>query len=154
MLLRATWRRGCILTYTSPVSKIEHLGGRFLAAFVLNVDPAGHAGGHPARRLLGSVDAEVLGPFRPAAYLTAYGFFALPNAFVATVVQFSLAALNGRPMASFLGSVLLIFVAYVVRARDVFQGRRDVAALLDPIGHHYILSDLSWDGRRSRRVRA
>ena len=38
----------------------------------------------------------MIGPFRPAAYLTAYAFIALPNAFVATAIQFSLAARSGR----------------------------------------------------------
>ncbi len=52
--------------------RADYLGGRFLAAFVLNAlillaVPAGillavHSPG---------VEAEILGPFRPAAYLTA-----------------------------------------------------------------------------------
>ncbi|MDQ3700667.1 MAG: ABC transporter permease, partial [Chloroflexota bacterium] len=46
-------------------------------------------------------------------------------------------------MASYLGSVLLFFMAYVVGIFLLFQGRQDVARLLDPIGVHFILSDLS-----------
>jgi len=132
------------LTYTAPISKAEYLGGRFLAALALNalILLAVQAGILLAVYSPG-VDVEILGPFRPGAYLTAYGFIALPNAFVATAIQFSLAARSGRPMASFLGSVLLFFMAYVVSIFLLFQGRQDVANLLDPIGVHFILSDLS-----------
>lgn len=100
------------LTYTAPVSKADYLGGRFLAAFVLNALTllAVTAGILLAVYLPGMAGA-IIGPFRPVAYLSAYGFIALPNAFVATAIQFSLAARNGRPMASYLGSVLLFFIA-------------------------------------------
>ncbi len=96
------------LTYTSPVSEAEHLGGRFLAALLLNLlillaIPLG-----VLLAVYGSADPELVGPFRPAAYLTAFGFFALPNAFVGTSVQFAWAALGRRALASYVGSVLLI----------------------------------------------
>jgi hypothetical protein len=95
------------LAYTAPVGKADYLGGRFLAAFVLEalILLAVHSPG---------VEAEILGPFRPAAYLSAYVIVALPNAFVATAIQFWSAALNGRPNASYLGGVLLFFAAYGV----------------------------------------
>lgn len=89
------------LTYTSPVSKAEYLGGRFLAALVLN---ALILVAVPVGIMLGvyspGVDAQVIGPFRPAAYLTAYAFIALPNAFAATAIQFSLASVASRARAS------------------------------------------------------
>ncbi|HEX8359668.1 MAG TPA: hypothetical protein VF613_06170 [Longimicrobium sp.] len=132
------------LTYTSPVSKTEYLGGRFLAALTLNAllllaIPLGivlsvYASG---------VDAEVVGPFRPAAYLTAYGFIALPNAFVGTSIQFAWAALGRRAIASYVGSVLLFFVAYGgMLVLNIFVGRPDLAMLLDVFAHVYITSDL------------
>ena len=132
------------LTYTVPVSKAEYLGGRFLAAFVLNalILLAVQTGILLAVYSPG-VDAELIGPFRPAAYLTAYGFLALPSAFVATAIQFSLAARSGRPMAAYLGSVLLFFMSHGVGLFLSLQGQRDLANLLDPIGVHFILSELS-----------
>jgi ABC-2 type transport system permease protein len=133
------------LVYTVPVGKAAYLGGRFLAALVLNalLLLAVQAGILLAVYAPG-VEAEVIGPFRPAAYLTAYSFLALPNAFVATAIQFSLAVRSGRPMASYLGSVILFFMSYVVGLFLLFQGRQDVANLLDPIGVHFILSELSF----------
>ncbi|HEU4883263.1 MAG TPA: hypothetical protein VFT45_13475 [Longimicrobium sp.] len=136
------------LTYTVPVSKAEYLGGRFLAALVLNAlillaVPVGvmlavYASG---------VDPRAIGPFRPAAYLTAYGFLALPNAFVGTAIQFTWAALGRRAMAAYLGSVVLFFAAYGgMIFVGVFVGRQDLAALLDVFGHVFITSDalLGW----------
>ena len=132
------------LTYTAPVGKAAYLGGRFLAAFVLNASIllAVQAGILLAVYSPG-VDAALIGPFRPAAYLMAYGFLALPNAFAATAIQFALAARSGRPMAGYLGSLLLFFVSYVVATFLLFQGRQDLTNLLDVLGVHFILSDLS-----------
>ena len=81
------------LIYTSPVSKADYLGGRFLAAFVLNaLILLGVQVGILLAVYAPGVDPEIIGPFRPAAYLTAYGFIALPNAFIATAIQFSVGA--------------------------------------------------------------
>jgi ABC-type transport system involved in multi-copper enzyme maturation permease subunit len=132
------------LSYTSPVSKAEYLGGRFLAAFVLNAGillalPLGVL----AAVYLPGVDPEVIGPFRPAAYLTAYGFLALPNAFVGTAIQFACAALGRRALAAYLGGVLLLFAAYGgFMAVMYFMDRPDLAVLLDVFGHLYITSEL------------
>ncbi|HEX8246471.1 MAG TPA: hypothetical protein VF541_23400, partial [Longimicrobium sp.] len=136
------------LTCTAPLSKPQYLGGRFLAAFALHalillavplgVLVAVYAPG---------VDAEVVGPFRPAAYLAAYGFLALPNAFIGTAIQFAMAVLGRRAIGSYLGSVLLLFVAYGGMIGVLyFLERQDVAALLDVFGHIYITSDvlLGW----------
>lgn len=132
------------LTYTAPVSRAEYLGGRFLAVFVLHavillavplgVMIAVYAPG---------VDAEVIGPFRPAAYLTAFGLFALPNAFIGTSIQFACASLGRRAMASYLGSVLLLFVAYGgIFAVLLFLEGQELTTLFDIFGHIFITSDL------------
>lgn len=124
------------LVYAAPVSKFDYLGGRFLAAFLLNAlillaVPTGillavHSQG---------VEAEILGPFRPAAYVNAYVFLALPNAFIAAAAQFSLAALGRRAVASYVGSVLLTvssrFGGPLVALR---LGLRELGYLVDPNG--------------------
>lgn len=124
------------LIYTAPIRTAEYLGGRFLAAFVLNVVillavPVGIL----LAVCLPGVAPELLGPFRPAAYLTAYGFIALPNAFVATAIQFSFAALSRRAIASYLASVLLFVTAFVIAGGFL--------PLLDPIGGITIVRHLS-----------
>ena len=54
---------------------------------------------------------EIIGPFRPAAYIGAYAFIALTNAFIAATVQFSAALVSGRPIASYVGSMGLFFLS-------------------------------------------
>ena len=124
------------LAYTAPVSRGEYLGGRFLAALALNAAILlGPTLGSLLAVLVPGVEAGVIGPMRPAAYLTAYGYIALPNAVVATAIQFSLAALGRRGRAAYLGSGLLFFAAYVVSTVVYWvAGLPELARLIDPIG--------------------
>ena len=122
------------LVYTTPISKADYLGGRFLAAYVLNAlillaVPLGML----ATLLLPGMGPEVVNPFRPAVYLSSYGVLALPTAFIFTAVQFSLAALKGRAIVSYLGSVLVFVTAGIPAALmvNVFQ-MPVVGQLLDP----------------------
>ncbi len=124
------------LLYTTPVTKAEHLGGRFLAAFslfalVLVAVPLGLL----LAAIVPGPDADLLGPLRRDAYLAAYLVLLLPNAFVATAVMFSLATLNRRAIVSYLGGVLL-FAACVFSRTFVAGtlGRWELATLLDPLG--------------------
>jgi ABC-2 type transport system permease protein len=124
------------LVYTTPIGKAAYLRGRFLAAFVLYALTLLAV---PLGLLLAAVvpgpEAELIGPFRPAAYCAAYLSLALPNAFVATAFLFSMAALSRRAMASYLGCLLLF--SLVVFSRGFVAGTLqwwDLAKLLDPFG--------------------
>ncbi len=132
------------LTYTAPVRKADYLGGRFLAAFVLN---AVILLAVPAGILLAVhwplVEAEIRGPFWPAAYLTAYAFIALPNAFVTTAIQFSFAALSRRAIASYLGGLLLLVTPFVVAGGVARLLNWEVGQLLDPFGVMIFIDDLT-----------
>ena len=124
------------LTYTAPAGKAAYLGGRFLAAFGLNAllllsIPAGLL----AAIYLTGVEAELLVPFEATAYLSTYFCLVLPNAFFATAIQFSLATLTRKTLASYLGSGLLFLTAYLVGqfVSEVMKMPR-LATLIDPIG--------------------
>jgi ABC-2 type transport system permease protein len=131
------------LTFTSPVSKADYLGGRFLAAFVLH-----------ALILLGvqmgsllavygpGANPEIIGPFRPAAYLAAYGLIALTNALIAMTFQFLAALFTGRPMASYFGSLILFFLSYPVTFTLYMAGLHERALLADPIGIMAIMNEM------------
>ncbi len=132
------------LTWTAPIRKADYLGGRFLAALVLNASillavQIGILVGIYASGL----DARVLGPFRPAAFLTAYALIALPNAFAATAIQFSLALRTGRAMAAYLGSLLLVFMGFFVATVVHWFVRKGLGTLMDPVGIHFIVEDLA-----------
>lgn len=133
------------LVYTTPISKADYLGGRLVAAFVLNalillMVPAGMV----LALLMPGAEPEVLGPFRPAAYLSAYVAMALPTAFAVTTIQFSLAALNRRAAVSYLGSVLLL-VTVSIGAGAVINLLRmpTLGKLLDPIGYVTVVGVVS-----------
>jgi len=130
------------LTYTMPVSKAEYLGGRFLAAFTLNaLVLLGVQIGSLLAVYAPGIDPAIVGPFRPSAYVAAYAFIALPNAVIATTVQFSSALLSGRSMASYFGSVVLFFFTFPVPFfLYVAAGQPKLALLADPIGMFAIMN--------------
>ena len=122
------------LIYAAPISKADYLGGRFLAAFVLNAlillaVPLGIL----AALFLPGMEPEIVGPLRPAVYLSSYGVLALPTAFTFTAVQFSLAALKRRAIVSYLGTVLF-FVTVGIPAALVLNVLQmpTLGKLLDP----------------------
>ncbi len=124
------------LMYSAPVKRSEHLWGRFGAAFLVNAMVLGAV---PLGILLAiyapGVEAEYVGPFRPLAHLSAYGLIALPTAFAATAVQFTLACLGRRAALSYLASVVLFMTAYVIAAGvAVGLQMRVLGRLIDPVG--------------------
>lgn len=95
------------LVFTAPISKADYLGGRFLAAFILNAIillavPLGML----TDFVWPGAKSETIGPFPPAVYFTAYIVLALPTALTFTAVQFSVAVLKSRAVFSYLGTVL------------------------------------------------
>lgn len=124
------------LVYTSSVRKAEYLGGRFLAAFLLNaLVLLGPQVGSLLAVYAPGVDPVIIGPFRPAAYLAAYAFIALPNAFIATALQFALSLRSGRAMAAYFGSLIILFLAYPVSIIISFVlARPALGKMTDPLG--------------------
>lgn len=133
------------LTFAVPVRKRDYLGGRFLAAYAINalVLLAAMAG-----LLLGmlwpDVEPGILGPWRPMAFVLAYLVIALPNAFIATAVQFAFAALGRRAALSYFGSLVLFFASLGLAAFvSVALRQQELARLLDPVGMIAVVSHLS-----------
>ena len=125
------------LMHTAPVGRAAYLGGRFLGAFtvaaiLLAVVPL-------VKMLAGllhpGLEAGIVGPLRPAAYLQSYFLLIVPNAFVATALLFALATLVRHTVGSYAGAALLFggvqFTLDFVAER---LGHWDLATLLDPTG--------------------
>ncbi|SNC77712.1 Peptidase family M1 [Hymenobacter gelipurpurascens] len=133
-----------LLTYAAPASKAAYLGGRYLAAFALS---ALQLLAIPAGMLLAmhfaGVEAEILGPFRVAPYLTTFFFIALPNAFFATAMQFSAAALSRRALASYLVGAALFAASYTIW--PLLEKGGEWGNLADPMSFGPVLSHLSID---------
>ncbi|BCT93415.1 hypothetical protein LYSHEL_24390 [Lysobacter helvus] len=133
------------LSYSAPVGKFDYLAGRFLAAYALNALILLAA---PVGMWIGmhwpDVEPGIVGPWRPAAFALAYLLIALPNAFIATAVQFSFAALGRRAILSYFGSVVLFFASMgLATFVAVALHQQDLARLLDPVGMISIVSHLS-----------
>src|SRR5690606_17901549 len=130
------------LVYTAPIRRSDHLLGRFLAALTLNallllaiqlgILLAVYAPG---------ANAQLIGPFRPAAHLTAYAYISLPNAIVATVIQFAIALRSGRPFAAYIGSMILLFMGFFIASLLFYS--RGAGMLLDPTGIRFIVEDVA-----------
>jgi ABC-2 type transport system permease protein len=133
------------LVYTSPISRVEYLGGRFLGAFVLHcIILLGVQIGSLLAVYGPGASPELVGPFRPTAYLAAYSYIALPNALIATTAQFSAALLTGRPMAAYIGSFGLFFLSYPVTLFLYMSrlAKPQIALLSDPIGVMAIMNEM------------
>ena len=125
------------LMHAAPVGRAAYVGGRFLGAFavaamLLAVVPLVHMLlplFHPG------LEAEIVGPFRPAAYLQAYFLLIVPNAFVATALMFALATLVRHTLGSYAGAALVLAGAQF--SGDFVGGtlgRWDLAKMLDSTG--------------------
>jgi ABC-2 type transport system permease protein len=123
------------LFYSTPVTKLAYLGGRFTGAFaaaILVFVPVALA------MVIGSampwLDAERVGPFVPLAYAQAFALFVIPNVLLMSAVFFGLATLTRSMMATYVG-VVAFFSLYAVAGTLLGDlDNRQLAALLDPFG--------------------
>ncbi|MEQ1517855.1 MAG: M1 family aminopeptidase, partial [Usitatibacteraceae bacterium] len=121
--------------FTSPISKFDYLGGRFVGAFgVLVVVFMSIGMGAWLATLLPGMDAERLGPNRWAAYLLPYALTLLPNALLVGCIFFTVAALTKKMLPVYIGSVLLL-IGYLISIqllRDI--DNKTISAMIDPFG--------------------
>lgn len=120
------------LLYTSPLSKISYLGGRFLGTFsiagvlMLLAVPTSMAIAHY------TMDAALFGQFQPFAYFNSSLFLTLPNVFIATAIVYCMVLFNRRAMAAYAGG-LLIFVLSTF-SLIISAGNWTLGSLIDPFG--------------------
>jgi ABC-type transport system involved in multi-copper enzyme maturation permease subunit len=128
------------LLYTTRLSKLEYLGGRFLAALAINaivvlVIPLAH--GMVMAVPLG--DADGIGPVRVAAYLQPFVLFILPNLVIVGAVLFTIGVLARQVIPVYLGAIG-IFISYIVAANYWNNiGNQTVSVLADPLGINALL---------------
>ncbi len=125
------------LMHAAPVGPATYLAGRFVGAFavaaiLLTAVPLVHI---LVPLFQPGLDAAVVGPFSPAAYLQSYFLLILPNAFVATAWLFALATLVRHPLGSYVGA-LSVFVGAQASESLVgdLLGRWTLAKMLDSTG--------------------
>lgn len=122
------------LFYTTPVKKIEYLGGRFLGTFLVN---ALLLLAIPLGLMLGpeilSISLDNLSPYNVGSYLLPYLFFLLPNLLINASILFGLSILSRRAIPGYLGAIGL-FMGYALAIASTRGLEPTYGALLDPSG--------------------
>ena len=116
---------------TLPISKLDYLGGRFLASLLVN---AVLLVGMPLMVAL-SYTFPWLGhfnwaPFRVALFAQPFLLFTLPNLFIAAAVAYTIASLTKNAMATYLGTVALAALYLIVVNQGL--GNDTAENLIDP----------------------
>ncbi|MEX2572634.1 MAG: M1 family aminopeptidase [Gemmatimonadota bacterium] len=122
------------LFFTTPISRFDYLGGRFLGALAANaVVFLGIPLGMLVASIMPFLDAERLGPIRLAAYFHPYAIGVLPNLLLTGALFFALAALTRQMLANYVGGVVLL-VGYLIAGNAQDLEDQLFAAYVDPFG--------------------
>ncbi|WP_375417965.1 M1 family aminopeptidase [uncultured Hymenobacter sp.] len=120
------------LFYTTPISKIGYLGGRFLGSYLIAVLVFSGLGlGAGLAGIMPWVQADwFLAATPPGTYLWPYLTFVLPNLLFTGAIFFTLATLSRNILSTYIGAVLLL-VAYLISSAylDDLKNEHLVAAL-------------------------
>ncbi len=125
-----------VFFYTAPITKLDYLGGRFLAAVALQIVIFSSVGlGAWIGTLLPWIDKTRMGPQMLLAYLQPYFINVLPNLIFLTAIFFALAALTRKMLPVYVAGVLVL-IAYFTIAQASGAGLATSlkAALGDPLG--------------------
>ncbi|HFE44257.1 MAG TPA: hypothetical protein ENJ18_02020, partial [Nannocystis exedens] len=123
------------LLFTTPMSKLAYLGGRFIGAYLVTLVVFL---GVPLGLMLGTmmpwVDAASLGPFSLAAHLWPFLIYTVPNTLLVTALFFAVGIASRSAFAVYVQGMAL-FIGYSIAMS--FVGDFDsetLGALIDPFG--------------------
>jgi len=124
------------LFYTTPISKIGYLGGRFLGSYLITVLVFSGIGvGAALATVMPFVSADRFLASAPAgSYLWPYVVLVLPNLLFTGAIFFTMATLTRNILSTYIGSVLLL-VAYLVATAYLNDLKNEhLVAALDAFG--------------------
>jgi ABC-2 type transport system permease protein len=123
------------LFYTSPITKFDYLGGRFLGALAVQILIFSSVGiGAYVGMRLPWLDQTRLGPNNALAYLQPYLLLVLPNLVLTTAIFFGLAAAWKKMLPVYAGSILLLIGYFAAAQVSNNLTVNTVTALADPFG--------------------
>ena len=123
------------ILFSTPIRKLDYLGGRFLGSALIAVIPLlGVSVGILAAKYMPWVDAERWGPVVWAAHWKAILVFAVPNTLFIAAVIFAIAVLTRSTVVSFLGSLALLAGYGISQVFTSDLKNQKLAALIDPFG--------------------
>lgn len=124
------------LVYTSPVGEGSYVSGRFFAGFLMTaavmvmVQVA-----LILAVLVVDLPKELIGPINIWTYVGTYALIAVPNAFLAASLLFSLSLLSRRAISSYLGAVIIFFASIVIWLLVAEKLHAwELAKVIDPLG--------------------
>jgi ABC-2 type transport system permease protein len=124
------------LFYTTPISKLGYLGGRFFGSYLISVLVFSGIGiGAAVAGVMPWVEADRFLASAPAGtYVWPYVVMVLPNLLFAGAIFFTAATLTRNILSTYIGSVLLL-VAYLVSAAYLGDLKNEhLVAALDAFG--------------------
>ncbi len=128
-----------VFFYTAPITKLDYLGGRFLAAFVLQIFIFSSVGlGAWIGTLLPWLDKTRLGPQIVGGYFQPYFITVLPNLLFITAIFFALAALTRKMLPVYVAGVLVLIGYFTVSQLSTNLNISVTSALADPLGGNAI----------------
>jgi ABC-2 type transport system permease protein len=123
------------LFYTTPISKLGYLGGRFWGSFVICVLVfSGLLLGSWVGALMPGVEADKLGAFHASYYFWPFLLMVVPNILFAGAIFFTLATLTRNVLSIYIGSVLLLMVYLVSQSLIGDLDNKMLASALDAFG--------------------
>ncbi len=133
--LRDFEQRTAELLFTTPMSKVAYLGGRFAAAYlailaIMLICALGIALGG----LMPWVDSARLGPFDWHAYVWSFGTMVLPDMLFVAALLFLLATVTRSLLATYIGVIAYIVLQSITSLLTQDVNNHFVAALFDPFG--------------------
>ena len=121
--------------YTSPITKLDYLAGRFLGALAVQIvifSSVGLGAGIGTR--MPWLDPTRVGPQNFYSYFQPYLTMVIPNLVFVSAIFFSLAALGKKMLPVYAGSVLLLIGYFVATQLSADLTTTTLAAMVDPFG--------------------
>ncbi|NJN29407.1 MAG: peptidase [Synechococcales cyanobacterium RM1_1_8] len=138
------------LILSTPISRFNYLGLRFLAAFVVTVLAfSTYLPGMVLGQFMPNLNPYALGPLRWEAYGLSYAVIALPNLLLSGALSFAIAARSRSLIATYVGAIALVMLylaSLMLLGADVvnFEQYR-LWAMLDPFGFYALEEQsLAW----------
>lgn len=123
------------ILFTTPITKLQYLLGRFLGSYIITVlVMSGTLFGIAVGSIMPYLDAEQLAPFHFSYYWQPFYSIILPNVLFMGAIFFTIGALTRNIFAIYVQGILFL-VLYLLS--DTLTGDIDnklIASLLDPIG--------------------
>ena len=123
------------LFYTTPITKMGYLGGRFWGSFAICVLVfSGLLLGAWLGAMFPTVEPDKVGPFHASYYFWPFLVMVVPNILFTGAIFFTLATLTRNVLSIYIGSVLLLMVYLVAESLIGDLDNKMLASALDAFG--------------------